>query len=300
MTSSNGQIKAILAYIAVCILWGSTYLAIRIGVKNFPPELFAGIRFIIAGTVIMLFCYLKKYTMPNNLKSIIQQSIIGIFLLFGGNGLVVWAEQWVNSGTTALVIATVPLFMSIIELFIPNSQKLTTIGWLGMALGFFGVSLLVFSNNGTSALDVGGIVILIAASLSWAIGSVYSKFSKVSGNMLVNISIQMLSGGAALIILGLFLGEWSRVKLSYEGLGALLYLIVFGSIIGYSCYIYLLQKWPAAKVGTYAYVNPLVAILLGTIILKETLTLKIIISTCVILTGVLLVQLSKTKLKKTT
>lgn len=295
MFFKNEESKVIAAYIAVCILWGSTYLAIRIGVSAFPPELFAGIRFLIAGALMLLFARLMGLEFPTNLKSVRDQSIVGLFLLLGGNGLVVWAEQYVNSGIAALLVATIPLFMAVIELFIPGRPRIDFKGWLGLLIGFSGVAMLVLSNSGEGSVEIKGAVALLIAAFLWAIGSVYSKGFKPTGSVITNIAIQMLAGGIGLVIIGIVLGELPHVNLSTKGIGALLYLIVFGSWFGYSSYIYVLQKWPAAKAGTYAYVNPPVAVLLGALILGEPFTLTVLFSTVVILAGVLLVQLSKTK-----
>lgn len=290
----NEKNKVVAAYLAVCILWGSTYLAIRIGVSDFPPELFAGIRFIIAGALMLLYTGFKGLALPKDINSIRNQAIVGSFLLLGGNGLVVFAEQWVNSGVASLLVATVPLFMALIELFIPGRPKMDFKGWIGLMIGFAGVALLVFSNSHTGSIDIKGAVLLMVASLSWAIGSVYSKSFKPTGSMFGNIGIQMLAGGIGLTITGLLLGEASHLQFSPKALGAMLYLILFGSMLGYSSYVYVLQKWPAAKAGTYAYVNPPVAVLLGTVVLDEPFSLSILASTVVILLGVLMVQLSKT------
>ncbi|MEA4847356.1 MAG: EamA family transporter [Clostridiaceae bacterium] len=295
MLFKNEESKVIAAYVAVCILWGSTYLAIRIGVSAFPPELFAGIRFFTAGTLMLFYARLRGLEFPSNLTSVRNQSIVGLFLLFGGNGLVVWAEQWVHSGTAALLIATTPLFMAVIELFIPGRPKIELKGWLGLIIGFSGVAMLVLSNSGVGSTNVKGAILLLTAAFFWAMGSVYSKSFKPTGSMIVNIGIQMLTGGIALLILGVSLGELSRVSVSAKGIGAMLYLIVFGSLLGYSSYIYVLEKWPAAKAGTYAYINPPVAVLLGSLILGEPFTFAVLSSTIVILAGVLLVQLSKIK-----
>ena len=297
MLFKNDESKVIAAYITVCILWGSTYLAIRIGVSAFPPELFAGIRFFIAGLLMLIYGRLRGFEFPSNLTGIRDQSIVGLFLLFGGNGLVVWAGQWVHSGITALMVATIPLFIVIIELFIPGRPKIELKGWLGLLIGFSGVAMLVLSNSGAGSINAKGAIVLLAASFFWAMGTVYSKSFKPEGSMIVNIGIQMLAGGIALLILGISLGELPRVSVSSKGIGALLYLIVFGSLLGYSSYIYVLEKWPAAKAGTYAYVNPPVAVLLGALILKESFTLTVLLATVVILSGVLLVQLSKIKSK---
>lgn len=295
MFFKNEESKVIIAYIAVCILWGSTYLAMRIGVSAFPPELFSGIRFFIAGALILLFARFRGLEFPTNLTSVRDQSIVGLFLLLGGNGLVIWAEQFVHSGIAALMVATTPLFMAVIELFIPGRPRIDFKGWLGLLIGFSGVAMLVLSNSGEGSVDIKGAVALIIASFLWAAGSVYSKGFKPTGSMVANIGIQTLAGGIGLLLVGAFLGELPRVSLSAKGIGALLYLIVFGSWLGYSSYIYVLQKWPAAKAGTYAYVNPPVAFLLGALVLGEPFTVTMLVSTIVILSGVLLVQFSKTK-----
>lgn len=295
MHFKNEESKVIAAYIAVCILWGSTYLAIRIGVSAFPPELFAGIRFFIAGALMLIFARLKGLEFPADMKSIRDQSIVGLFLLLGGNGLVVWAEQYVHSGVASLLVATVPLFMAIIELFLPGRPRIDFKGWLGLLIGFSGVAMLVLSDSGEGSMEVKGAVALLIAAFLWSIGSVYSKGFKPTGSMITNIGIQMLAGGIGLLLTGVLLGELPGVNLSAKGIGAMLYLIVFGSWAGYSSYIYVLQKWPAAKAGTYAYVNPPVAVLLGVLILGEPFTPLVLLSTIVILAGVLLVQLSKTR-----
>lgn len=295
MLVKNEESKVIAAYIAVCIIWGSTYLAIRIGVSAFPPELFAGIRFFIAGALMLLYARLKGLEFPSDIISIRNQSIVGLFLLLGGNGMVVWAEQFVHSGAASLIVATVPLFMAIIELFIPGRPRIAFKGWLGLLIGFSGVAMLVLKDSGGGSIDIKGAAALLLGSFLWAVGSVYSKGFKPTGSVVANIGIQMLAGGTGLLAAGMLLGELPQVSISAKGIGALLYLIVFGSWLGYSSYIYVLQKWPAAKAGTYAYVNPPVAVFLGALVLGEPFNLTVLFSTIVILAGVLLVQLSKTE-----
>jgi len=295
LTVKGENKKVVLAYIAVCILWGSTYLAIRIGVSELPPTIFAGIRFTIAGALMFGYAIFKGLSMPKNISEVFKISIVGIFLLVGGNGALVWAETRISSGVASLMVATVPLFMALIEALLPSKSKLNGKGWLGLFIGFIGVSFLVLSDWNKALIDTTGMSLLIISALSWASGSVYSKSFTSSAATISNIAIQMLSGGICLSIIGTFLGEFSRVHFTNKGLGALLYLVVFGSMIGYSCYIYILQKWPAAKAGTYAYVNPMVAVMLGAIFLGEAISIKIILATITILGGVILVQTSKLK-----
>jgi len=293
----NEDNKVYLAYIAVCILWGSTYLAIRIGVGEFPPTIFAGIRFLVAGSLMLAFSVYKGLKLPVSFSEVIKISLVGLFLLLGGNGCVVWAETRIHSGMASLIVATVPLFMALIELVLPNRPKLNIKGWLGLLIGFGGVALLVIPNSSKTSTDIIGILLLLAGAFSWAVGSVYSKSFKASSSIIPNIAIQMLAGGLGLSFVGAFFGEFSAIQVTSKGVGAMLYLIFFGSIVGYSCYVYILQKWPTTKAGTYAYVNPLVAILLGALILNEPISISVVLSTAVILGGVVLVQTSKTKVK---
>ncbi len=294
----NDEKKTFLAYLCVCIFWGSTYLAIRIGVSEFPPALFAGFRFLIAGSLMVGFAKLRGLEFPKKAIDIKKISLVGILLLAGGNGLVVWAEQWVHSGTAALFVATVPLYMATLEMLLPGRKKLSLKGWIGLLIGFSGVILLVFTNSGSGSIDLKGAIILLCGPLLWSTGSVFSKSFKAAGSLVAQIGIQMLAGGLLLTIVGLSIGETERLSLTVKGVGAIIYLSLFGSVLAYSCYIYVLQKWPAAKAGTYAYVNPPVAVLLGSIVLGEPFTIQIVLSCVVILAGVFLVQTAKVKVQE--
>lgn len=291
----NRNLKAVFAYLAVCFFWGSTYIAIRIGVKDLPPMLFASIRFIIAGSIMFVFTKIKRFSFPDNFKETAKLSLVGLILIIGGNGLLVIAEQWIHSGIASLIVATIPLNMTIIEIFILKQKKIGLMGIIGLILGFGGVIFLSISGGISSNINIKGVILLLLASLSWSIGSIYSKTIKTKCSMAANISIQMLAGGLGLLIIGLISGEASQFKLTLDSSISLLYLIFFGSIIGYSCYIYVLSKWSASKVGTYAYINPIVAVILGAVILHEPITYNIIISLVIIILGVILVHQSKMK-----
>lgn len=299
MSNERLSFRVILAYLTVFIVLGSTYLAIRVGVENLPPALFAGVRFIMAGALMLAFGKLKGHPLPNR-RGLVDLSIIGILLLVGGNLLVVWAEKTIPSGLAALIIALVPLFMSSIDSFVPKGQTLAPIGWLGILVGIIGTFILVSPGLGLSEgeyLNPMGIGGLILACMFWSIGSVYSRHHYVEGNIFVNSGVQNLVPGIMLVIIGLAVGEVSDVHITTRGMLALAYLIVFGSIIGYTSYVYLLRHQPPAKASTYAYVNPIVAILLGWSILDEPISLRTIISAAIILAGVGIVQISKMKSK---
>lgn len=289
----NEERKVWLAYLAVCFFWGSTYLAIRIGVLGFPPLLFAGIRFVISGGLMLLFIKLRGLEFATDKKDIINMSIVGILMLVGGNGFVVYAEQWVNSGIASLIIATSPLFMAVIEYFFLKNIRMDFKCVAGLVLGFGGVSYLALGNAAAAAVDIKGLIYLLLASMFWAAGSIHSKKIKFRGHIFANIGVQMLAGGVGLTIAALFKGELAQAQFSASSAMALLYLIVFGSFIGYSCYIYILQKWTATKAGTYAYVNPVVAVILGALILGEPITLTVVVSMVIVIVGVILVQNSK-------
>lgn len=283
----------LLAYILVCIIWGSTYLAIRIGVQSMPPFLFAGIRFMIAGSIILLYSYLKKLEFPKGIKEYWKISVVGLFLLSIGNSLVVVAEMRVNSSTAALLLALIPIFIAILEQFIPEGSRISLSGWIGMFIGFAGVGILSFSGGGEFDTDAFGIMLLLLACLAWAVGSIYSKRTIFTGSIVTQIGVQMLAGGLAQTFMGLILGEASKLKYDPSGVAAMLYLIFVGSLVGYTSYIYLISVWPVSKAGTYAYVNPVVAMFLGWLILQESVTSRMIISAIMILAGVVIVQRSK-------
>lgn len=292
--ADKDELKVIMAYLAVCIIWGSTYLAIRIGVSTFPPELFAGIRFFIAGGLMLLVAALRREAFPRSFTDYKDLFLVGFIMLICGHGFVVFAAQWVTSSVISLIIATVPLFLAIIAMALPGHPTIGWKGWAGLLVGFGGVIFLVSSMK-MAGSTLQGVLLLLVSSAFWAGGSLYSQRIKPACSITVTIGMQMLVGGIGLSLLGIFLGELPRIHLSFKGLAALIYLTIFGSIIGYSCYIYVLQKWSATKAGTYAYINPLIAVFLGFVILGEPLTYKTFIATFVILSGVLLVQLPKKK-----
>lgn len=287
------ELKVIVAYLVVCIVWGSTYLGIRIGVSGFPPELFSGIRNLVAGLTVLLYARLKGLEFPKSWHDIRRLATVGAFLLCGCMGLVSWAEQWVHSGVTSLIIASAPLLVALIETLVLRENTLGIKGWTGLLIGFGGVIVLVASATGVGSVDVLGSLLLIMAATSWSVGSVYSNRFTATGSIVTHIGIQMLAGGIGLTTVGLLLGEASRVQFSARSMLALGYLIVFGSILGYSSYIYVLRKWPPARAATYAYINPLVAVSLGFFVLGEPVTYCTVISMGIILGGVITVQVSQ-------
>ena len=290
------NIRAYLAWIAICIIWGTTYLFIRVGVETIPPMLFAGFRWLIAGIILITILRLNGKQLPKK-EDLIPITIIGIALLGFGNGLVVVSEQWIESGLVALLITTTPFWMIGTESFLPNRPKLNWMIITGLIVGSLGVGL-IFGGNLKYIFETKylvGILCVLGAEIAWSLGSVYSKYKKVSVHPLMSASIQMLIVGSLQIILGGALGEFSNLHFTQSGMMSLSYLIIFGSIFGYGSYIYAIEHLPLSLVSTYAYVNPVIALVLGWIFLNEEMNLFIIIASVIIILGVVLVKLGSNK-----
>lgn len=287
----KATIKAYAAWIAICIIWGTTYLAIRVGVSELPPMLFAGIRWMIAGLILLIFLKLNGRRFPslNDLKHI---AIVGIALLGIANGLVVVAEQWIPSGLAALLVSTLPFWMIGFESAAKKGPKINFKIIIGLLIGILGV-FMIFGKDFSFLLDTNnllGVLCLMGAVISWSLGSIYSKYKKISVDTLTSATFQMLIAGSLQLILGLSLGELSSFTLSTNGTLATVYLIIFGSILGYASYIYAISHLPLSLVSTYAYINPVIAIFLGWLILNEELNLNIFIAAALIITGVIIVK----------
>ncbi len=285
---------AILSYITVCIVWGSTYLFIKIGVTDMPFLLFAGIRFTAAGLIMLAVSRFRRWPFPATFSDYKTHIFAGFMLLFISNGLICWAEQWIDSGLTSLLVASIPLFIGLIETLFPSEQRISPLSWAGLIVGFGGVAALVGPHFDFTQKEFLAMLAALAAALNWAMASVYLKRRTVSGAMLPGVGVQMLTAGLVFMVVAPIFGEFSLRQASWSGYGALLYLIFFGSILAYSAFNYMLKAMPATKAGTYAYVNPVVAVLLGVLVLQEEITGQNIIAAAIILLGVLLVQLSKT------
>ncbi len=288
---SRENFKAYFAWITICIVWGTTYLAIKIGVKDLPPMLFAGFRWFIAGLIFLIFLKSRGQKLPAK-KDLIPLAIVGIALLGIGNGLVVVGEQWISSGLAALLITTTPFWFVIIGAFLPNRPKINFFIITGLVLGLMGV-VLIFGSHLEELLNKSyllGALCIMGAVIAWALGSVYSKHKKINLHPLMSASVQMIIAGTVLIVLGFFLGEASQFHLAGNGLWAFVYLTVIGSIFGYGSYIYAISHLPLSLVSTYAYINPIIALFLGWLVLDERLDMIILISAVIIIVGVLFVK----------
>lgn len=271
------------AFFALYIIWGSTYFAIRVGVEEWPPFMMAGVRFLMAGTV--LFLYLKLRSTPNpSMREVLGGAILGVLMPGVGNGLVTLAEKDVSSGVAALVVATVPLFTTLFARLFGQPARWTE--WGGIVLGLVGMALLNLGANLKASPS--GALILVLASAGWALGSAWSKhLTQPKG--LMSSAVMMLSGGLALLLASLARGETLAAWPSWHGWAALLYLVVFGSIIAYTAYLHLLKTVSAAAATSYAYVNPVIAVLLGVMLLGEHVGVHELGAMAVIVAGVLLI-----------
>ena len=286
--------KIWIALIALYIVWGSTYLAIRFAVETMPPFLHAGLRFLISGLILVMWRRAAGDAMPTRIQWR-SLAIIGTLLLLGGNGLVAFAEQRIASGVAALIVGTVPLWLVLIEALRPGGVKPTGRAILGLIVGFGGIYLLVGPSELTGKLqfDTIGTVAVIFASFFWSIGSIYSRSAELPRSALMMTGAEMLAGSIPIFIVSLVLGEWKSFdinQVSSQSWLGLIYLITFGSMIGFVAYIWLLQNAPISLVATYAYVNPLVAVLLGAWLASEPITPRILAAAGIIIGSVIFIN----------
>jgi drug/metabolite transporter (DMT)-like permease len=291
--------QLVLAFASVYIIWGSTYLAIKFAIETIPPFFMAGARFLISGAILYGWARYRGAGRPSRIhwKS---ATVVGVLLLLGGNGGVVWAEQRVASGVAALIVAIVPVWIAIMEWKRPGGRKP---GWqvtAGLVAGTLGLLLLASPGDASlgERVDLLGAAVLVFATLCWATGSLKAKHSPLPDSPLLSTGMEMLMGGAALVLVGLATGEAGDVNvaaMSGKSLLALLYLTTFGSLVGFTAYVWLLRVGSPTRAATYAYVNPVVAVFLGWLLASEPITPRTILATLVIVGGVVLITSARTK-----
>jgi drug/metabolite transporter (DMT)-like permease len=287
--------ERVLAYgswLAVCLFWGTTYLAIRVGLETLPPTLFGGLRFLLAGTALFAFVRWRGERLPRG-REWLKLGLVGVLLLGVGNGVVVWAEQWISSGMTALLISTSPFWVVGAERLGRGGERAGPAILLGMLMGFAGMALLVGPELFGARLDARfllGVVLLQAGCASWSGGSVFAKRHPTEVAPLTGAAVQMLAGGAALTLVGTARGEWVSLDFNGRSLAAFLYLVLFGSLVAYTAYTYAIQKLPLSLVSTYSYINPVIAVVLGWLLLGEPLGWRVAVGAAIILCGVAVVK----------
>lgn len=285
------------AFASIYLIWGSTYLAIRYADQTIPPFIMGGIRFLVSGALLYAWARFRGAPAPTRVHW--RNAIIaGGFLLLGGNGAVVWAEQFVPSGMTALLVSILPFWLVIIEWVRPPRQRPHSAVLIGLILGFIGIVVLIGPADLGGHGDVRpiGALVLILGSLSWAIGSFYSRDAELPESGLLTTGMEMLGGGTLLLIVGALSGELSRFdihRISGASAGGLLYLITFGSLLGFTSYIWLLDKVSPARLGTYAYVNPVVAVILGWAIAGERLSIRTGVAATIVICAVALITTAR-------
>jgi drug/metabolite transporter (DMT)-like permease len=289
----------ILAFGLVYVFWGATYTAIDIAVERIPPALMCGVRFLIAGVVLLAYCGLRGQKIRYSPVQLGHLAIVGILLLMGGNLTLSFAEEYVPSGLAALLLAGTPLWFLVLDSLLLGDHRISRRGLSGLALGIVGTAVLIWPQLvSTTKLGHKELIFsfaLIGGSFSWALGSVLSKRWQSGAPSFAATAWQMIFAGLANLIFAAFNGDWSRVVWTPRGLGAVLYLIICGSWIGYTAYIWLLAHVPTSKVSTYAYVNPVVAVFLGWLVLHEQVDAYILTGSAIVIASVALVTSAKVK-----
>ena len=297
----------IAAFAALYLVWGSTYLGIRFAIETIPPFLMGGVRFVIAGAALYLWMGARGAPKPSPVHWR-NAAIVGGFLILGGNGGVVWAEQFVPSGMAALLVAILPFWMVLIDWLRPGGQRPSLGVTIGLIVGMIGLLILV----GPSALNpsaesdaaaragdgvmLTGAIVLVFASLSWALGSIYSRHAALPKSASVATGMQMLTGGAMMLLLAFAVGDHSGfdiAQVSAKSMLAFAYLTLVGSLVGFTAYIWLLKVQPASRVSTYAYVNPIVAVFLGWAFAGEALSLRTAIAAAIIIGAVAVITTAR-------
>jgi len=289
--------KTLLAFGIIYFVWGSTYIFIRIGVHEVPPLLFAAIRFFIAGLLLLVWTFARREPWPTR-REWVSISLLAALIFVCDYGLLFWAELKVASGIAAVIMATIPVFIAIAEIVLLRTQRMTLRLGGALLIGIAGVAVLMVHsfNLGTAPISTVGAVALIAASISWSIASVMTRKLPLPSSKMLSSGAQMLVGGAMLAVISEALGEPRRfhpAAVSGQAWFALVYLIVMGSLLGFTAYLWLIHRESPTKVGTYAYVNPVVAVLLGYFLGGEPLGLRTILGTVLVLASVLLITLGK-------
>lgn len=299
LQSKPSRTAYILAFTAIYVIWGSTYLGIRVAVETIPPFLMAGMRFAIAGVLVFTVLKLRGAAWPTAVQWR-DQAVAGIFLLLGGNALVTWSEQTVTSGVASLIAGSSPLMVVFLEWIRPGGRRPTWGLIAGVLVGITGIALLL----GPGAIPAGyrppahGLIALFFASACWWIGSFYSKHCKSGTPLLVASSMQMITGSFTMLLTGILLGEgrgFHLASVSPHSLEAFAYLVVAGSIVAFPVYVWLLEHTTTALVSTYAYVNPVVAVFLGWALLGEPLNLRMLAAVSVIVGAVAIITVVRTR-----
>ncbi|HEX4914991.1 MAG TPA: EamA family transporter [Vicinamibacterales bacterium] len=294
--AARGNSFAYLAFVTVCVIWGTTYLGISVALESVPVLLVAGLRWMFAGVTLSVLMLVSGRGLP-------RVALWGPLLLLGflmnvvGNGFVVYAQQYVASGLTAVLIATTPFWSALVERLLPNGERFSRQSLVGLALGFAGIVNLVWpemSNGGASGRAfIGGVIAIQLACVGWVVGTSYAKRHELGDNPFRSAALQMVFSGTMLLGAATWNGDWARLSFTPRTLAAMLYLSIAGSLVAYSAYIYAIQHLPLSLVSLYAYINPIIAVTLGTLLLSEPFSTRIAISAALVLLGTWIVSTGK-------
>lgn len=282
-----------LAWATICLVWGTTYLAIRVALESIPVFLVAGLRWMAAGLILTAITRLRGRPLPP-VRQWGALALLGFLMNVLGNGFVVWAEQYVASGLTAVIIASVPFWSVGFEAVLPGGDRLRGSTLLALLVGFAGIVVLVWpemsAGGAAGAAMLGGVVAIQIACAGWALGTSYAKRHPSASDPFAASAIQMLASGTMLLTIATISGEWTALHFTTRSLGALVYLTIAGSVIAYTAYLYTVAHLPLTTVSLYAYINPLIAVLLGAVLLDEPLSPRIAVASLLVLAGMALLR----------
>jgi drug/metabolite transporter (DMT)-like permease len=284
-----------IAYALVCLVWGSTYLFIKLGVEVLPPFFLGAVRFSIAGVILVAACLATGRRLPGDRRTFARAALVGILLLTIGNGLLNLSEQHLSSGLAALLVATFPIWTTVIARFGRGAERLGPVGWIGLAVSLGGVALLVRPFESGVESSWTGVVAVITASLMWAIGTVYARRRLVGVDPFGASAVETLVAGPLMFGVYFLLERGEPIVWNGQAWLAVLYLAVMGSVVGFTAFVFITAHMTSSKVGTYAYVNPVVAVLLGWVVLDERVTWRLVLGGVTILAGLLLVYLARVR-----
>lgn len=291
--SSPKQIgRAYWAWSAVCVSWGTTYLATRVAIESIPPFAMAGPRHVIAGLILAAILRARGVPLPPR-ESWGGHALLALLMIGMGNGCLVWAQQFIPSGVAAVLVSVIPFWMIGVETFMPQGEPILKRQVIGLVLGFFGIMLLTTSSmNGSAPTPqiVLGVIMTQLSCLGWAVGSAYAKRHKREENLFAATAVQITFGGAILMLVATMTGEWADVAPTSRSLFAVLYLVVVGTFVGYVCYVYALKHLPVSIVSLYAYVNPVIAVILGSLLLGERFAPRMAVAITIIFAAMLIVR----------
>lgn len=298
--TAPSRTRTVAAFAAIYLIWGSTYLGIRFAIETIPPFLMGGVRFMIAGSALYVWVRARGGQKPTAAQWR-SSAIVGAFLILGGNGAVVWSEQFVPSGIAALLVAVLPFWIVLIDWIGPSKARPSLGVSVGLIVGIAGIFVLVgpsaiHPSAASGSATLKGALALVGGSLSWALGTVYSRHADLPRSALVATGMEMLSGGVLLFVLGLMTREPAQFHLasvSARSIAGFTYLTTVGSLVGFTAYIWLLRHQPPSRVATYAYVNPVVAVFLGWALAGEPLTLRTIVAAAIIIGAVALITTAR-------